>query len=222
MKFRPIPSAMINAIASDFTRACLRAGGLSLSRGGRTLVRELSFSASPGEAVVITGPNGSGKTTLLRAVAGFIKPDAGDIHIEPRDAVKLAWLGHSDGLKPAETVRDALSFWARLHGAPNGVVDPVMERMAVAHLAGRACGTLSAGQRRRTALARLALSRAGVWILDEPTAPLDTVSRGSLASLIADYRAAGGVVVATTHAELDWPDQIGLDLTEAARKAQSP
>lgn len=212
---------MSEGLSAEFTRADVRAAGVALSRGGRTLVRALSFSAAPGEALVITGPNGSGKTTLLRAVAGFIRPDAGEIHVEPASEVKIAWLGHADGLKPAETVRDALTFQTALQGAPSHLIEPVMERMAVAHLARRACGTLSAGQRRRTALARLALSNAGLWILDEPTAPLDAVSRARLGALIADYRATGGVVIATTHAALDWPDQTGLDLSDAAREARS-
>jgi len=212
---------MSEGLSAEFTRAEVRAVGVALSRGGRTLVRGLNFAAAPGEALVITGPNGSGKTTLLRAIAGFIRPDAGEIHVEPASDVKIAWLGHADGLKPAETVRDALTFQAALQGAPSDLIEPVMERMAVAHLAGRACGTLSAGQRRRTALARLALSNAGLWILDEPTAPLDAVSRARLGALIADYRATGGVVIATTHAVLDWPDQTGLDLSDAAREARS-
>lgn len=212
---------MSDGLSAEFTRADVRAAGVALSRGGRTLVRGLNFAAAPGEALVITGPNGSGKTTLLRAIAGFIRPDAGEIHVEPASDVKIAWLGHAEGLKPAETVRDALTFQTSLQGAPADLIEPVMERMAVAHLARRACGTLSAGQRRRTALARLALSNAGLWILDEPTAPLDAVSRARLGALIADYRATGGVVIATTHAVLDWPDQTGLDLSDAAREARS-
>lgn len=209
------------ALPAKFTRAEVRARGVALSRGGRTLVRALSFSAAPGQALVITGPNGSGKTTLLRAIAGFIRPDEGAVEVQPAGNVKIAWLGHADGLKPAETVRDALTFQTALQGAPSHLIEPVMERMAVAHLAGRACGTLSAGQRRRTALARLALSNAGLWILDEPTAPLDAVSRERLAQLIADYRASGGVVIATSHAALDWENQAGLDLSDAAREARS-
>jgi heme exporter protein A len=195
---------------------------LSRSRAaGAPLVRALNFSADAGEALVITGPNGSGKTTLLRAIAGFIRPDQGEIQVTPVNAAKIAWLGHADGLKPAETVRSALTFWATLQDAAPDLIEPVMERMAVAHLAQRACGTLSAGQRRRTALARLALSNAGLWILDEPTAPLDSVSRARLGALVSDFRAAGGLVIATTHAALDWENQTGLDLSQAAREARS-
>jgi heme exporter protein A len=212
---------MSNALPARFDPVHVRAGGVTLSRGGRTLAKDLAFAASPGEALVITGPNGSGKTTLLRAIAGFIRPDRGEIAVQSGENTQIAYLGHADGLKPNESVADALAFWAGLHGAPTDALEPVMRRMAVAHLAKRLCGTLSAGQRRRTAIARLALSNAGLWILDEPTAPLDARSRARLADLIADYRAAGGVVIATTHADLDWPDETRLDLTEASAHARA-
>jgi heme exporter protein A len=217
----PVPP-MTHALPARFDPVHVRAGGVTLSRGGRTLVKDLAFAAAPGDALVITGPNGSGKTTLLRAIAGFIRPDGGDIAVAPGENTQIAYLGHSEGLKPNETVQDALDFWAGLQGVPAEAVEPVMRRMAVAHLAKRLCGTLSAGQRRRTAIARLALSNAGLWILDEPTAPLDARSRERLGDLIADYRAAGGVVIATTHADLYWPDETRLDLTEASANARTP
>lgn len=212
---------MTEALPADFDPAHVRADGVALSRGGRTLVRDLSFAAAPGEALVITGPNGSGKTTLLRAIAGFVRPDAGSITVEPNGSAGIAWLGHADGLKPSETVLDALRFWAGLNGVASTAIEPVMRRMAVAHLAKRACGTLSAGQHRRTAIARLALSNCAVWILDEPTAPLDARSRERLSDLITDYRAAGGLVITTTHADLDWPDETRFDLTQASAHARA-
>jgi heme exporter protein A len=212
---------MTRALPAEFDPARVSAQGVALSRGGRTLVRDLGFAAAPGDALVITGPNGSGKTTLLRAIAGFIRPDAGAIAVEPEDRARIAWLGHADGLKPGESVLDALRFWAGLNGVAPAAIEPVMRRMAVAHLAKRACGTLSAGQRRRTAIALLALSNCAVWILDEPTAPLDARSRERLSDLITDYRAAGGLVIATTHADLDWPEETRLDLTEASANARA-
>lgn len=208
-------------LPADFENARVRAGGVTLSRGGRTLVKDLGFSAASGDALVITGPNGSGKTTLLRAIAGFIRPDEGWISVEPGANTQIAYLGHADGLKSNESVRDALGFWAALNGVDSRALEPALQRMAVAHLDKRACGTLSAGQRRRTAIARLAVSNCGIWILDEPTAPLDARSRARLTALVADYRAAGGVVIATTHAELDWPDQTRLDLTAAVETARA-
>jgi heme exporter protein A len=189
----------------------LRAGALTLSRGGRVLLRDLSLEAGPGEALILTGPNGAGKTTLLRALAGLIRPDAGRVAITPASDA-IAFLGHADGLKPGESVREALSFWTRLHGGDLNALEPVMEALAVAHLAGRACATLSAGQRRRTALARIALSNRPAWLLDEPSAPLDARSRERLASIVAAHRAAGGCVIATTHAELGWPGTRTLEV----------
>ena len=212
---------MMEALPADFEAARVRADGVALSRGGRMLVTDLSFTASPGDALVITGPNGSGKTTLLRAIGGFIQPDAGFITVQPTERTRIAWLGHADGLKPAESVSDALRFWAELNGVAPRSVEPVMRRMAVAHLAARPCGTLSAGQRRRTAITRLALSNCGLWILDEPTAPLDARSRDRLTDLISDFRKAGGAVIATTHADLDWPEETRLDLAHAAAPARA-
>lgn len=212
---------MTGSLPADFQPAHVRVTGVALSRSGRRLVRDLHFSTQAGEALVITGPNGSGKTTLLRAIGGFIAPDTGSVLVEPRASARIAWLGHADGLKPAETVGDALRFWAGLNGVSLDAVEPVMRRMAVAHLAKRPCGTLSAGQRRRTAIARLALSNCGLWILDEPTAPLDARSRERLTELVTDYRAAGGAVIATTHADLDWPDEHRLDLSKAAASARA-
>ncbi len=200
--------------APGFTPVRLRAGGLTLSRGGRTLLRDVTLAVAPGEALVLTGPNGAGKTTLLRTLAGLIRPDAGQIEIEPRQEA-IAFLGHADGLKPGETVSDALTFWTRLHGGDLTRLEPVMEQLAVAHLASRPCATLSAGQRRRAALARIVMSHKPVWLLDEPAAPLDAPSRARLARIVADHRAAGGSVIATTHAELGWPDITTLDIGKA-------
>ena len=168
---------------------------LALSRGGRTLLRGLDLAVGAGEALVLTGPNGAGKTTLLRALAGLIRPETGAVRVEPGEKA-IAFLGHADGLKPAETVREALTFWSTVHGGTPGDIEPVMEQMAVAHLARRACATLSAGQRRRTALARVALSNRPIWLLDEPAAPLDAVSRDRLAALVAAHRSKGGAVIA--------------------------
>jgi heme exporter protein A len=128
---------MTDALPARFDPVHVRAGGVTLSRGGRTLVKDLAFAAAPGDALVITGPNGSGKTTLLRAIAGFIRPDGGEIIVAPGENTQIAYLGHADGLKPNERVLDALGFWAGLQGAPAEAVEPVMRRMAVAHLAKR-------------------------------------------------------------------------------------
>lgn len=184
------------------TAPSARVQGLALSRGGRVLVRELSFTLQPGEALVLTGSNGSGKTTLLRALAGFVRPDSGEICV-PR----VSYLGHADGLKPAETVLETLQFWAGLDGAGDGALDAPARALGLRPLFLTRCQHLSAGQKRRVALARMALKReASLWLMDEPAAPLDGASRAMLGALVADFRSRGGMVIAATHADLGWPD----------------
>ncbi|KAA5803861.1 heme ABC exporter ATP-binding protein CcmA [Alkalicaulis satelles] len=194
--------------------AVLSCTNLTLERGDRVLVRDISLALEPGQALVLTGPNGAGKTTLLRALAGLLRPAAGEIALEPGPA---GWLGHAEGLKPAETVRQALDFWAALSDQPRDAVEGVMRALALGHLARRPCGALSAGQKRRAGLARLALSGRAVWLMDEPSAPLDAAGRERLSRLAQAHRARGGIILAATHADLGWPDVQRLDLgAEAA------
>lgn len=182
---------------------------LRLERGGKVLVRDLSLSLTPGQALLLTGPNGAGKTTLLRALAGLLRPVSGEVDLTPGPA---GWLGHSEGLKPGERVSDMLAFWAALSGAGADEIETASRALALGHLARRPCGALSAGQKRRAGLARLALSGRAVWLMDEPAAPLDAAGRERLARLVAAHRARGGIVVAATHADLGWPDVERLDL----------
>ena len=186
---------------------------LTLERGGRVLLRGFSLSLNAGEPVVLTGPNGSGNTTLLRALAGLVRPAGGAITRTPGEA-GIAFLGHADGLKPSETVAAMLESWTRLHGeaAERARLDAVMRRLAVAHLARRDCARLSAGQKRRAALARTVLANRPIWLLDEPAAPLDTGSKARLAELVAEHRAGGGLVVASTHLDLGWDGVRAVEL----------
>lgn len=187
------------------TPAGLRVEGLTLSRGGRVLVRALSLTLQGGEALVLTGANGSGKTTLLRAMAGLVRPDEGMI-----TTPACSYLGHADGLKSSETVLEALRFWAALEGAEDGTArsfEEAASALGVRPLYLTRCQHLSAGQRRRVALARMALKRgASLWLMDEPAAPLDAEGKALLAALVAGFRARGGMVVAATHADLGWSD----------------
>ncbi len=198
-----------------FSPSPIAISSLRLERGGKTLLTGFSLNVEPGEALVLLGPNGSGKTTLLRAMGGLVRPVAGEISLDPQS---VAFLGHADALKPSETVEQSLAFWARLYGGDLETLDQVMTEMALAHLARRTCGTLSAGQKRRTALARIALSNRSVWLLDEPAAPLDARSRERLARLVRQHCAAGGIVIAATHVDLGWAGARVEDLRPAPTK----
>lgn len=188
----------------------ISASGLALERGGRRLVDGLDLAVTAGQALVLLGPNGSGKTTLLRALAGLVRPAGG--RIDAPAAEQIAFLGHADALKPGETVLDALTFWAKLHGAGPLAVEDALERLAIGHLERRACGRLSAGQRRRVALARILISGRPLWLLDEPAAPLDTAGRALLARAVAGHLAGGGAVIAATHLDLGWPGAQVMEL----------
>jgi len=205
----------------------LDATALALDRGGRRLFSGLAFTVAAGEALVVTGPNGAGKSSLLRVVAGLLAPTAGEIRLTggddevPRTA-EVHYLGHQDAVKPALSVAEALGFWAGyLGGTPArdiaGRVDDALRAVGLAGLADLPSGILSAGQRRRLALARLVAAPRPLWVLDEPTAALDAAAERRLGGLIADHLGAGGLVVAATHAELPIAASHRLDLGGSAR-----
>ena len=184
----------------------LVAENLTLKRGGRTVVASLSFRLASGEALLLTGPNGSGKTTLLRALAGFLAPAAGKILIadapRERERAELChFVGHLDGLKNHLTVAENLSFWRDyLDEEREGQsLEAALERFDLAPLADIPAGYLSAGQRRRLALARLGVAQRPVWLLDEPTVSLDAASVGLLLKAVADHVGSGGMAAIATH-----------------------
>jgi heme exporter protein A len=187
----------------------LVAENLVLQRGGRIVVDGLSFRLGSGEALLLTGPNGSGKTTLLRALAGFLAPASGAILVadgpEERERGELAhFVGHLDGLKSHLTVAENLAFWAAYldegGGAATGErLEAALDRFDLAELADIPAGYLSAGQKRRLALARLGVAERPVWLLDEPTVSLDTASVALLVKAIAEHVAGGGLAAIATH-----------------------
>ena len=174
----------------------LAAAGLGMIRGERVLFRDVSLTVRSGEALVLRGANGTGKTTLLRILAGLTRPEAG---LVTREAAHH-WVGHREGLKPQETPRAHLKLWAQAWGA-GAATDSVLTRMGLTRPADVAGRYLSAGQRRRTALARLLLEDRPVWLLDEPYTALDAEGRALVDALIADHRSKGGAVIAAIHGE---------------------
>jgi heme exporter protein A len=193
------------------TTASLDVTDLACRRGGRRVFDGLSFKLKGGELLALTGPNGSGKTTLLRALASLGRADAGTISWHDAD---IAWLGHLDGLKGDLTVTENIDVAERLRGTPPDParLDAALAAFDLVPLAHRPVRTLSAGQRRRSALARVAASRANVWLLDEPFNALDLRSQNALRAVLAAHLAAGGLAIAATHAALDMPGVRTLDL----------
>ncbi|NKC33236.1 heme ABC exporter ATP-binding protein CcmA [Falsiroseomonas selenitidurans] len=195
----------------------LEAQDLACWRGDRAIFAGLSFHLPAGGALLLTGPNGAGKSSLLRLLAGLIPAAEGLLLWDGADALadlagharRTRYLSHQDALKPSLTAAENLAFYARLWG---GQVAPALVALGLAELADLPARMLSAGQKRRLALARLALAPAPLWLLDEPTVGLDTASVARLGALLAAHRAGGGAVVAATHLPLPLPDAKELAL----------
>lgn len=191
----------------------LEVGNLACSRGDHRLFSGLSFALHPGQIMQIRGTNGSGKTSLLRTLCGFIQPDEGKISWDGTDVreldgeyfARMLYLGHHNAIKDELSALENLRISAGLCG------DELDEKQAIAAL--RRMGlkgrerlptkVLSQGQRRRVALARLLVSDATLWILDEPLAALDVDAVAQIEGLIADHLARAGMVIFTTHQPLN-------------------
>lgn len=178
-------------------------------RGGRLLFRDLSFSVPAGEVLSVEGPNGSGKTSLLRTIAGFLAPAQGLIVLKgQRDIVEpeergrqVGWLGHQDGAKSQLTPTEVLRFFASVYKGKSDV-GSALAAAGLERCAELPCQYLSAGQKKRLALARLSLSNRPLWLLDEPLAALDSGGKAFAARLIAAHCAGGGIALAATHEPL--------------------
>ena len=202
--------------------SALSAEGLRLERGRRRLIDDLSFRVEAGEALALTGANGAGKTSLLRALAGLLRPAAGQVRFfdgmaeHQPDAARAAlhWLGAEDGLKGQARAEAELRFWTRWSGGEPAAAPTAMAELGLADRAGLQIRQLSSGQRRRLALARLIAAPRALWLLDEPLAPLDAAWRARLGELMARHLAGGGLIVAAVHDPLPVPART-LTLGEA-------
>ncbi len=192
--------------------ALLRVEGLAVARGGLPVLEGVSFTLEPGQALILRGPNGVGKTTLLRTLAGLQPALAGRV-VCAEDAV--AYASHADGVKATLSVVENLAFWADVHG--RAMPADVLDAFDLAGLRDRMAGTLSAGQKRRLGLARLAVIGRPVLFLDEPTVSLDGFSVRLFTAFLRDrHLASGGVAVIATHID------IGLDVPTLDRGGSRP
>ena len=206
----------------DITAAALFTGrDLACRRGERLVFRGLDFTLPAGGALILSGPNGSGKSSLLRLMAGLTPPALGMLAWDGTDIsedsgahrARLHFIGHSEALKPVLSATETLRFWARMRGAPSDVA-PALACFGLAKAADLPCRYLSAGQKRRLALARLVAAPAPLWLLDEPLTSLDTEAAAQLLDAIAAHRASGGRVVVSTHAPLELGGAARLSLAD--------
>ena len=203
--------------------AALELDNVAVARGERTVVAGVSFSLAAGEAMLLKGPNGSGKTTLIRAIAGLLPVADGRVVLTGgAEDVELAsqchLLGHTNAIKPALTVRENLAFWHRFLGGDEGAVARALTHFQLEPLADIPAALLSAGQKRRTGLARLLVAWRPLWLLDEPTTSLDTASAGLVALAIEAQLSRGGLVLVATHLDMGLasPRELALGRAEPA------
>jgi heme exporter protein A len=186
----------------------LSASRLTVVRGGRIIFANLSFALERGDSLTVTGPNGAGKSSLLRALAGFLPLASGTVSLTPSSetlAENAHYVGHADGLKGLLTVAENLQFLAAILDAGHGgmPVGAALSVFGLSHTANLPLAYLSAGQKRRAALAKLLAVKRLVWILDEPLTALDAVSQKVMKDVMAAHIAQGGMIIAATHARLD-------------------
>ena len=191
----------------------LEISNLACTRGDHLLFSGLSFSLSEGELLQIEGANGSGKTSLLRTLCGFMMPTAGEIRwrgqnirsLDEEYYAEMTYLGHLNAIKDELNALENLRIVAGLAGCAvdDSKIIAALRRMGLRGRETLPVKVLSQGQRRRVALARLPLSSASLWILDEPLAALDIGAVGLMQELIGEHLANKGMVIYTTHQPLE-------------------
>ena len=179
------------------TPPLLSLASVTCTRGGLVVLSDVTFDVAPGEAIILKGPNGSGKTTLLRTIAGLQPLSSGQV---TGDSEELAYAAHADGIKGQLTVAENLMFWAGLFGLSS--ITPALKAFDLTDLQNRAAQPLSAGQKRRLGLARMAVTGRKIWLMDEPTVSLDAHAVTLFADCVRAHLADGGAAIIATHIDL--------------------
>lgn len=197
---------MAAATQSPFQPFALSADSLACRRGGRLIFERLSFRLANGEAIALTGRNGAGKSSLIAMLCGRLRPEAGAIRLDGLADAPLAeaahLVGHRDGLKNTLTAVENLRFAQDVLGSAAAAPGEALAAVGLPHVGELPVGYLSAGQRRRVALARLLVASRPIWLLDEPMAALDAGSQAMLSQLMQGHLATGGAILAATHGPL--------------------
>lgn len=193
----------------------LTASKLTCERGGRTVFRDVSLSLKAGELLQLTGPNGSGKSSLLRLIAGLNDAAEGTLvldggHGDLAVGQQAHLIAHQEAVKAALSVLENLAFWRDFLGG--GDVEAALAAFDLSRLSAFPAGLLSAGQKRRLALARLVLVPRVLWLLDEPAVGLDAASQEKLAGVMAAHLGKGGMIIAATHVPLGLEPTARLEL----------
>jgi heme exporter protein A len=194
----------------------LEAKDLSIERSGRIIFTRISFVLDPGQCLIVTGDNGAGKSTLLRVLAGLLPLTSGGLFFAGQEVKKpleqAHYIGHQDGLRGMLSLQENLNFWASLLAgdsldprslqSPAGSCEDVLAFLGLSHAADLPAAYLSAGQKRRAALAKLLVAPRPLWLLDEPLTALDAKSQKLIKELMQGHVDHGGMVVTATHAAL--------------------
>tara|TARA_B100000768_G_scaffold31958_1_gene30466 strand:- start:11372 stop:11983 length:612 start_codon:yes stop_codon:yes gene_type:complete len=184
----------------------LQVSNLSVARGGKILLHDVSFSVEPGQALVLRGANGIGKTSLLRCIAGLQTPTSGKISVPET----VAYAAHANGLKGQLSVFENLKFWADIYGGPRP--DVALNSYSLENFAYQPAANLSAGQQRRLGLARMLVTGCRLWVLDEPTVSLDVQNVALFYKVLKAHLQGGGAAVLATHIDFQLSAE-SLDLT---------
>ena len=178
--------------------------GICVVRGGNTILEDVSIDLEPGSINVLQGSNGSGKTSFLRILSGNAKPTAGTVLLTGDEAgvanlsEATLMLGHLNGLKHSMTVKETITFWIQLYGSGSDVTQ-LSKDLELLPIYDQRVGTLSAGQKRRVAIARAVISERPIWLLDEPTTSLDRETKERIENQIEKHKSRNGLAVIATH-----------------------